>query len=88
MQSWRAAEGEMEEVDEADIAAGEATDIYQEIKELYDVERELPRWDPGFACLFDDRQRPVVYHVDKNSPADRGGFRVGMTVVSVDGRHR
>jgi hypothetical protein len=27
----------MEEVTEADIAAGEATDVYQEIKELYDV---------------------------------------------------
>lgn len=48
-------------------------------------EIELPRFDPGFACLIDDKDRPVVYHVDKGSPADASGVKVGMTVASVDG---
>jgi C-terminal processing protease CtpA/Prc len=44
----------------------------------------LPLWDPGLACLLDDRGRPVVFHVDRNSPAALGGVKVGMTVVAVD----
>ena len=47
---------------------------------------ESPRWDPGFACLLDDRDKPVVYHVDKDSPAEAAGVRAGMTVVSIDGK--
>jgi C-terminal processing protease CtpA/Prc/HEAT repeat protein len=47
---------------------------------------DFPRYDPGFACLIDDRGRPIVYHVDKGSPAERGGVKVGMTVLSVDGK--
>ena len=47
---------------------------------------EFPRYDPGFACLIDDRDRPVVYHVDKGSPAEAGGVKVGMAVVSVNGK--
>jgi C-terminal processing protease CtpA/Prc/HEAT repeat protein len=47
---------------------------------------EFPRFDPGFACLIDDRDRPVVYYVDKNSPAESGGVKVGMTVLAVDGK--
>ena len=46
----------------------------------------MPQWDPGFACLIDDRGKPVVYHVDKGGPAQRAGVRVGMTVLSVNGR--
>jgi len=46
----------------------------------------LPRWDPGFACLIDDRDRPVVYYVDKDGPAQAAGVRVGATVVSVNGK--
>ncbi|HEX8522111.1 MAG TPA: S41 family peptidase [Tepidisphaeraceae bacterium] len=48
-------------------------------------EPELPSWDPGMTCLMDDRDRPVVYVVEKNSPAQRAGVRVGMAVVSVNG---
>jgi carboxyl-terminal processing protease len=52
--------------------------------------RELPRvsfarWDPGFACLIDDRGKPVVYYVDPGGPAERAGVKVGMTVASVNG---
>ncbi|HUT91959.1 MAG TPA: S41 family peptidase [Thermoguttaceae bacterium] len=52
--------------------------------------RELPQvpfaqWDPGFACLVDDRGKPVVYHVDPGGPAESAGVKVGMTVVSIDG---
>ena len=46
---------------------------------------DLPRWDPGFACLIDDRSRPVVYYVDHGSPADRAGIAPGMAIVSVNG---
>lgn len=46
---------------------------------------EFPRYDPGFACLIDDRGKPAVYYVDKGGPADAAGVKVGMTVVSVNG---
>ncbi len=46
----------------------------------------VPEWDPGFLCLLDDRMKPVVYHVEPDSPAARGGVRPGMTVVSIDGQ--
>lgn len=46
---------------------------------------KYPRWDPGFACLIDDRGEPVVYHVDKDGPAEAAGVAVGMTVLSVGG---
>jgi hypothetical protein len=39
----------MEEVTEADIAAGEATDVYQEIKELYDVAQRGNRFQANRA---------------------------------------
>jgi len=45
-----------------------------------------PQWDPGFACLIDDRAKPVVYYVDKGGPAERGGVRVGMTLVAIQGK--
>ena len=45
----------------------------------------FPRWDPGLACLIDDRGRPVVYYIDKDGPAEAKGVKVGMTVLSVDG---
>jgi C-terminal processing protease CtpA/Prc len=44
----------------------------------------IPRWDPGFACLEDDRGKPVVYYVDINGPADKAGVKIGMTVVSIN----
>jgi len=45
----------------------------------------FPSWDPGFACLLDDRDRPVVYYVDRNGPAEKERVKVGMTVVSING---
>ncbi|MHC4403580.1 MAG: S41 family peptidase, partial [Planctomycetota bacterium] len=45
----------------------------------------FPRWDPGFACLIDDRDKPVVYHVDRDGPAEAAGVDVGMTVLSING---
>jgi C-terminal processing protease CtpA/Prc len=44
-----------------------------------------PQWDPGFACLIDDRGKPVVYYVDRGGPAEKAGVKVGMTVLSVNG---
>jgi len=46
---------------------------------------DFPQWDPGFACLTDDRGKPVVYHVDKESPAEAAGVRIGMTVIALNG---
>jgi C-terminal processing protease CtpA/Prc len=46
----------------------------------------MPRWDPGLACLEDDRGAAVVFHVDAGGTADRAGVRPGMTVISVNGR--
>jgi RNA polymerase sigma factor (sigma-70 family) len=46
---------------------------------------DLPQWDPGLACLIDDRGWPVVYVVEPASPADKAGVRPGMRVVSVHG---
>lgn len=48
-------------------------------------ELPLPRWDPGFACLVDDRGLPVVYYIDPGGPAEAAGLEVGMTVTSIDG---
>ncbi len=44
----------------------------------------LPRWDPGFACLIDDRGKPVVYYVDQGGPADKAGIKPGTTILSVN----
>ena len=46
----------------------------------------LPRFDPGLACLLDDRDKPVVYYVDPGGPAEKAGVRVGMTVLSIQGK--
>ena len=46
----------------------------------------IPRWDPGFACLIDDCDKPVVYCVDRRGPARRAGVKIGMTVLSVNGK--
>lgn len=46
----------------------------------------LPQFDPGLACLIDDRGRPVVYVVDEGSAAKKADVKVGMTVVSVNGQ--
>ena len=45
----------------------------------------LPSYDPGFACLLDDRGKPVVYYVDRGSPAEQSGLRPGMSVVRING---
>lgn len=45
----------------------------------------FPQWDPGFACLLDDQDRPVVYYVDRGGPAEQAGVAVGMVVTSIDG---
>ncbi len=45
----------------------------------------FPQWDPGFACLIDNHERPVVYYVDRDGPAEKAGVKVGMTVLSVNG---
>jgi C-terminal processing protease CtpA/Prc len=44
----------------------------------------FPQWDPGFACLTDDQERPVVYYVDKGGPAEKAGIKVGMVVNSIN----
>ena len=46
----------------------------------------LPCWDPGLACLIDDRGQPVVYHLDKDGPAALSGVKIGMTVLSINGK--
>lgn len=45
----------------------------------------FPQWDPGFACLLDDRDRPVVYYLDPGGPADNADLALGMAVAKVDG---
>jgi carboxyl-terminal processing protease len=45
----------------------------------------LPRWDPGFACLIDDRDRPIIFTVVPGSLAAAGGLRPGMTIASING---
>jgi C-terminal processing protease CtpA/Prc len=45
---------------------------------------EFPQFDPGFACLIDDRDKPVIYYVDPRSPAEQAGVKVGMTVTTVN----
>jgi carboxyl-terminal processing protease len=47
---------------------------------------KMPEWDAGFACLIDDRGRPVVFHVDKDGPANKAGVTPGAAVVSVNGK--
>jgi C-terminal processing protease CtpA/Prc len=46
----------------------------------------LPLWDPGFACLEDDRGQAVVYNITKDSPAERAGVKLGMSVSSINGQ--
>ncbi len=43
-----------------------------------------PRWDPGFACLEDERERPVIYYVDIEGPAQKAGVKVGMVIVKMN----
>ena len=45
----------------------------------------FPRWDAGFACLVDDRGKPVVYYVAAESSAALAGLQVGMTVEGING---
>jgi C-terminal processing protease CtpA/Prc len=47
---------------------------------------DLPLYDPGFACLIDDRDRPVVYYLDPNGPAAEAGLKIGMTITAVHGQ--
>lgn len=42
-------------------------------------------WDAGFACLVDDRERPVVYDITPGGSAEWAGLKVGMTVTAVNG---
>ncbi|UCD29135.1 MAG: hypothetical protein JSV03_01225, partial [Planctomycetota bacterium] len=49
-------------------------------------ELPIPRWDPGLACLLDDRNKPVVYYLDQDGPAERAGVKKGMTVLSINGK--
>lgn len=49
-------------------------------------EPPLPRWDPGLACLIDDREELLVYYVDPEGPADKAGVRVGMTLKTLQGQ--
>jgi carboxyl-terminal processing protease len=46
-----------------------------------------PQWDPGFACIEDDKGRPIIYYIDKNGPAEKAGIKIGMVVKSVNGRN-
>ena len=45
----------------------------------------MPAWDPGIACLIDDRGKPVVYVVGFATPARTSAVHPGMTVVAVNG---
>jgi C-terminal processing protease CtpA/Prc len=45
---------------------------------------DFPQFDPGFACIIDDRDRPIVYTIDQDSPAEKAGVKPGMAVVSVN----
>jgi C-terminal processing protease CtpA/Prc len=47
---------------------------------------DLPLYDPGFACLIDDRDRPVVYYLDPSGPAAQAGLKIGMTITAVHGQ--
>ena len=47
-------------------------------------EPPLPQWDPGFACLIDDQDKPVVFHVDRSGPAKGAGVELGMTLISIN----
>lgn len=44
----------------------------------------FPQYDPGFACLIDDRNLPVVYHVTPKSPAALANITPGMTVITIN----
>ncbi len=46
---------------------------------------EFPQYDPGFACILDDRGKPVVYHVDDNGSA-KDRIAIGTTILSVNGK--
>jgi C-terminal processing protease CtpA/Prc len=46
----------------------------------------LPSWDAGFACLEDDREKPVVYWIASDGSAKRSDLQIGMTVVSINGK--
>lgn len=46
---------------------------------------DYPRWDAGFACLLDDRGKPVVYHLVPGGSAEKSGLRIGMTIDSLNG---
>lgn len=47
---------------------------------------DFPQWDPGFACLIDDRGQAVVYHVYRKGSAKRSRIRIGMRVLSINGK--
>ena len=49
-------------------------------------EISFPQWDPGFACIEDDQGRAAVYYVDKGSPAEKAGIKIGMIVKSINGK--
>jgi hypothetical protein len=62
---------EMEEVSQADIAAGEATDLYQEIKELYDVAQRGNKLQAGRALSnvqqLEAENRRILDYVRENT---------------------
>ena len=47
---------------------------------------EFPRYDPGMACLLDEHEKLVVYHVDRIGPAAKAGVKAGMTVLSINSK--
>ena len=49
-------------------------------------EVEFPQFDPGFACILDDREKPVVYFVDPRGIARSQRLVPGTTIVSVNGK--
>jgi Tricorn protease C1 domain/PDZ domain len=46
---------------------------------------DLPHWGPGLVCLIDERGLPVVYAVERGSPAEKAGITPGRAIVSVNG---
>ena len=49
-------------------------------------EVSAPVWDVGISCLIDDRDRPVIFYVEKGSPAALAGIKPGTELVSINGK--
>jgi C-terminal processing protease CtpA/Prc len=46
----------------------------------------FPNWHSGFACLLGEADKPMVYYVVPDSPAEKAGLRLGMMLAEVNGQ--